>query len=197
LPRSHHAPQNPIAQGALARDENDNGAERLSVDPAMRQVVGSRAVIRSATSTNEVGRYETEVRAHPDNLATLMAMPGTWVDRVRQRRPVRLPFLDLHSSICETYADQEGSAYNRVNAERRELSVRRDHVFGVRSGSLSAAGTVVLVAEFTCTQSDRSSAPRDRRWLLGGRPGSVAGQKLNENRKLLQHDAEVVARVLQ
>jgi hypothetical protein len=96
----------------LAGYEDVNDAERLSVDPVMRQVVGSRAVTRTAASTSQVGRFETEVLAHPDNLATLMAMPGAWVDRVRQRRPMKMLILDLDSSVSETYGQQEGSSYN-------------------------------------------------------------------------------------
>ena len=96
----------------LAGYEDVNDADRLSVDPVMRQVVGTRAVTRSAASTSQVGRFETEVLAHPDNLATLRAMPGAWVDRVRQRRPMKTLILDLDSAVSETYGQQEGSAYN-------------------------------------------------------------------------------------
>ena len=65
----------------LAGYEDTNDAERLSVDPVMRHVVGGRAVDRSAASTSQVARFETEVLTDPDNLAALIAMPGQWVDR--------------------------------------------------------------------------------------------------------------------
>ena len=45
--------------GRLAGYEDTNDAERLSVDPAMRQVVGSRAKERTAASTSLMGRFET------------------------------------------------------------------------------------------------------------------------------------------
>lgn len=96
----------------LAGYEDVNDADRLGVDPLMRQVVGGRAVTHDAASTSQVGRFETEVLAHADNLAKLMAMPGAWVDRVRERRPMKTLILDLDSSVSETYGDQEGSAYN-------------------------------------------------------------------------------------
>ena len=41
-----------------------------------------------------------------------MKMPGLWVDRVRQRRPIKRLILDMDSSVSETYGDQEGTAYN-------------------------------------------------------------------------------------
>ena len=96
----------------LAGYEDVNDAERLSVDPVMRHVVGGRAVDRAAASTSQVGRFETEVLTHPDNLAALMAMPGQWVDRIRERRPMKKLILDMDSSVSETYGQQEGSMYN-------------------------------------------------------------------------------------
>ena len=96
----------------LAGYEDVNDAERLSVDPVMRHVVGGRAVDRQAASTSQVSRFETDVLVQPDNLAALMNMPGQWVDLLRQRRPTRKLILDMDSSVSETYGDQEGSAYN-------------------------------------------------------------------------------------
>ena len=51
----------------------------------MRHVVGGRAVDRATASTSQVSRFETDVLTHPDNLAALIAMPGQWVDLIRQR----------------------------------------------------------------------------------------------------------------
>ena len=69
----------------LAGSAAVNAAERLSVDPVMRHVIGGRAVDRTAASTSQVGRFETEVLTDPENLAALTAMPGQWVDRIRER----------------------------------------------------------------------------------------------------------------
>lgn len=43
----------------LAGYEDTNDAERLCVDPAMRNVVGGRAKNHSAASTSEMSRFET------------------------------------------------------------------------------------------------------------------------------------------
>ena len=45
----------------LAGYEDTNDAERLSVDPTMRQIVGGRATEHTAASTSQMGRFETEV----------------------------------------------------------------------------------------------------------------------------------------
>ena len=96
----------------LAGYEDVNDAERLSVDPVMRHVVGGRAADQHAASTSQVGRFETDVLTHPDNLTALMDMPGHWVDLILQRRPIHKLVLDMDSSVSETYGQQEGSAYN-------------------------------------------------------------------------------------
>jgi len=96
----------------LAGYEDVNDAERLSVDPVMRHVVGGRAADRHAASISQVGRFETDVLTHLHNLAALMNMPGQWVDLIRQRRPISKLILDMDSSVSETYGQQEGTAYN-------------------------------------------------------------------------------------
>jgi len=97
--------------GRLAGYEDTNDAERLSVDPTMRHVVG-RANDRHAASTSQMGRFETEVLTQQENLAVLMDLSGRWIDAAHQRKPIREIILDMDSSVSETYGDQEGSAYN-------------------------------------------------------------------------------------
>ena len=54
--------------GRLAGYDDVNDADRLSLDPVMRQVVGGRAVDAKAASASQMGRFETEVLAATDNL---------------------------------------------------------------------------------------------------------------------------------
>ena len=96
----------------LAGYEDTNDADRLSVDPAMRQVVGGRAIDRTAASTSQVGRFETEILTLPENRTALMNLSGKWIDRLRQRTPMKKIVLDMDSSVSETYGRQEGTAYN-------------------------------------------------------------------------------------
>ena len=96
----------------LAGYDDLNDADRLAVDPVMRQLVGARATQKQAASTSQMARFETDVLTQPDNLAALMELPGKWIDRVQQRRPTDRVILDLDSSVSETHGQQEGSAYN-------------------------------------------------------------------------------------
>jgi hypothetical protein len=96
----------------LAGYEDTNDAERLSVDPTMRYVVGGRACERNAASTSQMSRFETEVLTQPDNLAALRKLSGKWIDRLRERKPMRELILDMDSSVSETYGEQEGTSYN-------------------------------------------------------------------------------------
>jgi len=98
--------------GRLAGYEDVNDAERLCRDPAMRWVVGDRAITGSAASASQMGRFETEWLALPENLAALTDLPGRWIDTVHRRRPPKMIVLDMDSSESPTYGTQEGSAYN-------------------------------------------------------------------------------------
>ena len=53
--------------GAGYEDVND--ADRLGRDPAMRWIVGGKAVERGGASTSQMGRFETELLANNENLA--------------------------------------------------------------------------------------------------------------------------------
>ncbi len=98
--------------GRLAGYEDVNDAERLCRDPAMRWVVGDKAITGFAASASQMGRFETKWLCRPENLAALADLPGLWIDKVHQRRPPRIVVLDMDSSESPTYGEQEGSAYN-------------------------------------------------------------------------------------
>ena len=98
--------------GRLAGYEDVNDAERLCRDPAMRWVVGDRAITGYAASASQMGRFETRWLCRSENLAALADLPGQWIDKVQQRRPPKMIVLDMDSSESPTYGEQEGSAYN-------------------------------------------------------------------------------------
>src|SRR5437763_12149164 len=84
--------------GRLAGYEDVNDAERLRRDPAMRWVVGDRAISGSAASASQMGRFETKWLSRPENLAALADLPGQWIDKVRRRRRPKTVILDMDSS---------------------------------------------------------------------------------------------------
>jgi hypothetical protein len=65
--------------GRLAGYEDVNDADRLGRDPAMRWIVGAKAVERGGASTSQMGRFETELRATEDNLAALAYNLGNFM----------------------------------------------------------------------------------------------------------------------
>jgi Transposase DDE domain group 1 len=98
--------------GRLGGYEDVNDADRLGRDPAMRWIVGGRAVTKQGASTSQMGRFETEVLTRAENLVALADLPGRWIDIVHSRRPVKAVVLDMDSSVSPTFGDQEGTAYN-------------------------------------------------------------------------------------
>src|SRR3954466_177345 len=103
--------------GRLAGYEDVNDAERLCRDPAMRWVVGDRAINGSAASSSQMGRFETKWLSRPENLAALADLPGHWIDKVRRRRGPKIVILDMDSSESPTPACAgAGSTANRKAA---------------------------------------------------------------------------------
>ena len=53
--------------GRLGGYEDVNDADRLGRDPAMRWIVGGKAIERGGASTSQMGRFETELLSTNDN----------------------------------------------------------------------------------------------------------------------------------
>ena len=82
--------------GRLAGYEDVNDAERLRHDPAMRWIVGA-AQGHAASPGPEMGRFETQCLAAPENLTALADLSGQWIDLVHGRRPPRGIVLDIRA----------------------------------------------------------------------------------------------------
>ena len=98
--------------GRLAGYEDVNDAERLRHDPAMRRIVGGHAAHGCAASPSQMGRFETQWLAAPENLSALADLSGRWIDLVHARRPPRGILLNMDSSVSPTHGEQENSAWN-------------------------------------------------------------------------------------
>ena len=62
--------------GRVGGYEDVSDAERLGRDPAMRWIVGGKAVESQAASTSQVGRFETELLASDANVEALANLNG-------------------------------------------------------------------------------------------------------------------------
>ena len=98
--------------GRLGGYDDVNDADRLSLDPVMRWIVGGHAVTKQAASTSQMGRFETEVMATDANVEALADLSGQWIDTVHDRHPPTKIILDMDSSVSPTHGDQERTAYN-------------------------------------------------------------------------------------
>src|SRR5262245_34000198 len=87
-----------VVFGRLAGYEDVNDADRLGRDPAMRWVVGGRAVTDHAASTSQMDRFETCAMTAPRNLTALADLSGA--GSTACRRNGREP----HSSWISTAA---------------------------------------------------------------------------------------------
>ena len=98
--------------GRLGGYDDVNDADRLSLAPVIRWIVGGHAVTKQAASTSQMGRFETELLATDGNVEALADMNGVWIDKVHDRHPPTKIILDMDSSVSPTHGEQEGSAYN-------------------------------------------------------------------------------------
>jgi hypothetical protein len=96
----------------LAGYEDVNDQEALSRDPAMRAVIGRKALEASAASSQTVSRFETETLATAENVGALAAINGAWVSRAVRSTKTKKIILDMDSSESPVHGGQEGSAYN-------------------------------------------------------------------------------------
>lgn len=95
----------------LAGYADVNDATRLSADPVMRTITGAPP-FREAASPNTMGRFETTMLRHHENLVSLSTINSDWVDRAMQHTSYRRIILDLDSSESPVHGAQEGTAYN-------------------------------------------------------------------------------------
>lgn len=96
----------------LAGYADVNDQEALTRDPAIRAVVGKKALERNAASHNTVSRFETETLTTQENIEALGSINGSWVAKAMKRTKARKVILDMDSSESPVHGNQEGSAYN-------------------------------------------------------------------------------------
>jgi hypothetical protein len=98
--------------GRLAGYEDVNDAERLRHDPAMRWIIGGKAVKGCGASPSQMARFETNWLARSENLAALTDLSGRWIDQVAPYRSREHIVLDMDSSVSPTHGEQEKTVWN-------------------------------------------------------------------------------------
>ncbi len=96
----------------LAGYEDVNDANQLRKDPALRIILGERALKKNGSSESTVGKFETEILTEGKNPEKLDEMLMNWIAKIDTIRGVKEIVLDMDSSESPVYGDQEGSAYN-------------------------------------------------------------------------------------
>ena len=113
--------------GRLAGYEDVNDADRLGRDPAMRWVVGGKAVERGGASTSQMGRFETELLTIDDNLAALTALPGVWIDQPQCRKSGSFSWRARQRTDSVSPTALRGMQDRHRQATIRARSTRRCH----------------------------------------------------------------------
>jgi hypothetical protein len=101
-----------VSYARLAGYEDTNDHEGLSRDPAMRAVIGKRALDRTAASPGTVSRFETDMLTQDESIEALSSLNSSWVSKAVSRSLVKKVILDMDSSESPVHGNQEGSAYN-------------------------------------------------------------------------------------
>jgi len=96
----------------LAGYEDTNDHEGLSRDPAMRAIIGKRALERTAASSGTVSRFETDILTQEQNIDALATLNSAWVSKAVSLSMAKKVILDIDSSESPVHGSQEGSAYN-------------------------------------------------------------------------------------
>jgi hypothetical protein len=78
----------------------------------MRWIIGGKATKGSGASPSQMGRFETNWLARPENLATLTDLSARWIELVSKHRSRKRVVLDMDSSVSPTHGDQESSVWN-------------------------------------------------------------------------------------
>ena len=93
----------------LAGYEDTNDHEGLSRDPAMRAVIGKRALERTAASSGTVSRFETDILTQEQNIDALASLNSAWVEKAVSRSFAKKVILDIDSSESPVHGNQEAA----------------------------------------------------------------------------------------
>ena len=88
--------------GRVAEYEDVNDAYRLVRDPAVRWIVGGRAVANHSASTRQTARFEAEVLMPDENPSTLTDLSERWIDAAYSSCITKAVVQNLDSSVSRS-----------------------------------------------------------------------------------------------
>ena len=92
----------------IAGYDTDVSANILRHDPFFQQMLEKSALASQPT----ISRFWDRISESPNALVQLQALNQAMLDKVRIQRNATEMVLDLDSTYCDTYGDQEGTAFN-------------------------------------------------------------------------------------
>ena len=107
-------------------------ADRLGRDPAMRWIVGGKAIERGGASTSQMGQFGTELLSTNDNLVALTNLLGVWIDAVHGRKPLKSIVLEWIARSVQPVVARRGQpiSVSRQAAERGTTLPRELQLLG-------------------------------------------------------------------
>ena len=72
-----------------------------------------------------MGRFETGLLARDVNVEALTDMSGAWINRVHDRRPLKMIILDMDSSVGPTHDEQEGTSEQFIKESKYAIKWTR------------------------------------------------------------------------
>jgi hypothetical protein len=126
----------------LAGYEDVNDQETLTRDPAMRAVVGKKALEKNAASSQTVSRFETEILAQEENIGALSSINHAWVKKAVSSTKAKKLILDMDSSEFPVHGNQESSSYNGHFGSRCYHPLFVFNQFGDCEGAVLRPGNV-------------------------------------------------------
>ena len=140
--------------GRLGGYEDVNDADRLGRDPAMRWIVGGKAIERQAASTSQMGRFETELLATDANIEVLADMSGS----SPRLNGIRASCTPASASSSPTCRGQPNGWWRFIITEGRRSSTSR-------KASTPSSGRGCHAASSAITRCGSSFTPWPTIWV--------------------------------
>ena len=102
--------------------EDVDDADRLGRVPAMRWIVGGKAVERGGASTSQMGRFETELLAIDENLAALAEIPVAGIEECERGYETVVATLHRNAVVLTVRGDTSPTRLWPIRVHYKQLA---------------------------------------------------------------------------